>query len=492
MRLIQKTITDEGYSGSSHPPINFTDSPDGRDAGQRPNSALAGSKRSSGANAILSGPVLPTMLRLAIPTIIVLVAQTLVGVIETYYVGFLGTDSLVGVALVFPFSMLMTMMSNGGIGGGVASAIARAKGAARHDDSDALVLHALILAVVFGLAFSAAAILAGPAIYHAFGVSDQAHLAALQYSNYVFIAAVPVWIVNLCSAALRGSGNVKVPAITTLAGSFLLVFLSPALIFGFGPVPRLGIAGAGVSVSLYYVITAVVLVRYLLRGTSGLRLRRSKIEWRLFRDILRVGALASISTVQLNLMVIIVTAAVGYFGTSALAGYGMAARLDYALIPILFGLGTSVLTMAGINSGAGNLKRARRIAWTGVLVGSLFMEAIGTLVAIFPHLWIGLFSNDPAVIEPGAAYLRIVGPFYGAVGATFILGFAAQGLGKPTWPTLAGTARLLIAGGVGWIGVAHLGTNMHALFFITAAASLVSAVICVSAALSGTIWKIES
>jgi len=440
---------------------------------------------------MLDGPVLSTMLRLAIPTIIVLVAQTLVGVVETYYVGFLGTASLVGVALVFPFSMLMTMMSNGGIGGGVASAIARSKGAGRHDDSDALVLHALILAVVFGLAFSAVAILAGPSIYRAFGGSAEAHQAALQYSNYVFAASVPVWIVNLCSAALRGSGDVKPPAITTLAGSCILVFLSPALIFGFGPIPRLGIAGAGLSIGLYYAIASLVLVRHLLSGRSRLRLRRSKIEWRLFRDILRVGALASISTVQLNLMVIIVTASVGFFGTTALAGYGMATRLDYALIPILFGLGTSVLTMVGINSGAGNMARARHIAWTGVLTGSIFMEATGALVAIFPHVWIGLFSSDPAVIESGAAYLRIAGPFYGAVGATFILGFAAQGMGRPRWPTFAGTARLLIAGGIGWTSVAHFGTNMHVLFAITAIASVISALICLSAALSGGMWKIE-
>ena len=179
-----------------------------------------------------------------------------------------------------------------------------------------------------------------------------------------------------------------------------------------------------------------------------------------------MGALASISTVQLNLMVIIVTASVGFFGTTALAGYGMAARLDYALIPILFGLGTSVLTMVGINSGAGNLARARRIAWTGVLTGSLFMEAIGALVAIFPHLWIGLFSSDPAVIEPGAAYLRIVGPFYGAVGATFILGFAAQGMGRPRWPTFAGTAtaadcRLASDGRQSLTSVQHACTLCH-------------------------------
>jgi putative MATE family efflux protein len=448
-------------------------------------------QRSSLSTTLLEGPILPTMMRLAIPTIVVLLAQTLVGVVETYYVGFLGTEALVGVALVFPFSMLMTMMSNGGIGGGVASAIARAKGAGRSDDLNALVMHALVLAVAFGLLFTAAALLGGPALYRAFGGSPEAHHAALQYSNYVFAASVPVWIVNLCSAALRGSGNVRLPAITTLTGSVLLIFLSPALIFGFGPIPRLGIAGAGMSIGLYYTIAGLVLVRHLLRGRSELHLRRSKVEWRLFRDILRVGAPASISTVQLNLMVIIVTAAVGHFGTTALAGYGMAARLDYALIPVLFGLGTSVLTMVGINSGAGNLARARRIAWTGVLTGGILMETIGAFVAIFPQLWIGLFSRDPSVAETGAAYLHIVGPFYGAVGATFILGFAAQGAGRPKWPTLAGTLRLLIAGCVGWTLVAHFGANMYILFAVTAFASVAAAVVCAAAAASGAIWKIE-
>jgi putative MATE family efflux protein len=475
LQTSQEPIIVEGQSTSSLPPICLTEPQEAPENGRLQQSKRHSSTGSSHSAAMLNGPVLSTMLRLAIPTIVVLVAQTLVGVVETYYVGFLGTEALVGVALVFPFSMLMTMMSNGGIGGGVASAVARAKGAGRSDDADALVLHALILAVIFGLAFSTVAMLGGPAIYRAFGGSPEAHQAALQYSNYVFAASVPVWIVNLCSAALRGSGDVKMPAVTTLAGSFMLVFLSPALIFGFGPIPRLGIAGAGVSIGLYYTIAAIVLVRHLLRGTSGLRLRRSKLEWRLFRNILRVGALASIGTIQLNLMVII----------------GMAARLDYALIPILFGLGTSVLTMVGINSGAGNLARARRIAWTGVLTGSLFMEVIGAMVATFPHLWIRLFSSDPAVIESGAAYLRIVGPVYGAIGATFILGFAAQGMGRPKWPTFAGTARLVIAGCIGWTSVAHFGATMHVLFAITAIASVISALICVSAALSGAIWKVE-
>ena len=114
--------------------------------------------------AVLHGPILATMLKLAWPTILVLVAQVAVGVAETFYVSFLGTSALAGVALVFPILMLMTMMSNGAVGGGVASAMARAIGGGRRHDADALVLHALVIAVFFGLVFTAVTVLLGPAI----------------------------------------------------------------------------------------------------------------------------------------------------------------------------------------------------------------------------------------------------------------------------------------------------------------------------------------
>ena len=105
--------------------------------------------------AMLAGPVLPTLLKLALPTVVVLVVQTLVGVAETYFVSFLGTAALAGVSLVFPIFMLMQMMSNGGIGGGVASSIARAMGAGKVAEAEALALNALVLAVVFGVSLPA-------------------------------------------------------------------------------------------------------------------------------------------------------------------------------------------------------------------------------------------------------------------------------------------------------------------------------------------------
>src|SRR5690242_6298727 len=135
---------------------------------------------------LLRGPIAATMLRLALQTVAVLVVQTLVGVAETYFVSFLGTDALAGVALVFPVLMLMQMMSNGGIGGGVSSAVARALGANRRADADALIWHAIVLACAFGLTFMAAAILGGPILYRAMGGTGPTLTAALTYSGVVF------------------------------------------------------------------------------------------------------------------------------------------------------------------------------------------------------------------------------------------------------------------------------------------------------------------
>src|SRR5690242_6970149 len=127
-----------------------------------PKPAPAISRAEQTRNALLTAPILPTLLRLALPTVTVLVAQTAVNIAEAYYVGFLGTDALAGAALVFPIFMLMTMMSNGGFGSGVASSVARAVGAGRRDDAEAALFHAVVLAIIAGGLFTLGVIFGGP------------------------------------------------------------------------------------------------------------------------------------------------------------------------------------------------------------------------------------------------------------------------------------------------------------------------------------------
>lgn len=447
--------------------LSVTRPPGARAVETKPDS----SPQADGLENLLSGPIIATLIKLAAPTVVVLLIQTFVSVAETYFVGLLGTDALAGVALVFPVLMLMIMMSNGGIGGGVASATARAFGAGRTKDLNALAIHTIVLAVLFGLAFTAGVLGGGPWLYQTLGGSGATLDAALQYSNYVFGSAVLAWVVNLLSAALRGAGDVKVPALI-FGGALVIVPLSPMFIFGLGPIPKLGIAGAGIAVLIYYTFATVALIAYMGSARSPITLLRTPLEWRLFKDILGVGVISAIGTIQLNLTVTIITALVGAFGNEALAGYGMATRLDYLLIPLLFGLGTATVTMVGTNLGAGQTARARRIAWTAALLAAAFAESIGILAAIFPNAWIGIFSDDPKVLEMGASYLHIAGPVYAFVGIGMLLYFAGQGAKRVAWAAIAGSVRILIAGLGGWLVIKHLHADVTTLFMVVAGATM--------------------
>ena len=413
---------------------------------------------------LLHGPIAPTLLRLAWPNVLVMLAQASTGLIETWWVARLGTDALAGMALVFPGVMLMQMISGGAMGGGISSAVARTLGAGRRQDADALVLHALVINLALGALFSALVLAFGPALYRALGGEGASLHAALAYSNVVFGATVLLWAMNALASVIRGTGNMLVPALVICGGVVVLVPLSPCLIFGLGPFPALGVAGGGVALALYYAAGTAVLGWYVLSGRNVARLRLVRLRWPLFRDILAVGAIAIISSVQTNLVVMLTTALVGRTaGPEAVAGYGTGARLEYLLVPLVFGLGAPLVALVGTNIGAGQRARAVRVAWVGGAIAFALTEAIGVAAALWPDAWLRLFGADPALLAAGSAYLRAVGPFYGFFGLGMALYFASQGAGRLLWPLLAGLLRVLIAVGGGWLALRLTG-SLAALF----------------------------
>ena len=400
---------------------------------------------------LLHGPILPTLLLLAWPNVLVMMAQASTGLIETWWVSRLGTDALTGMALVFPGFMMMTMLSAGAIGGGISSAVARALGGGRRGDGDALVLHAILVNLVLGVATSALFLAFGRQIYRAMGGEGGSLEAALAYSNVVFAGNVLVWLMNALASVIRGTGNMLVPSAAVCIGVVLLVPLSPLLIFGFGPVPALGIAGGGAAVVLTTALTSAVLAWYLLSGRCVVRLRAARLRWPLFADILRVGAVGAVSTLQTTLTVVLTTALVGAAaGPDAVAGYGTGARLEYLLIPLVFGLGAPMVALVGTNIGAGQQRRALRIALTGGALAFAVTETVGVAAALWPEAWLNLFGSNPRMLATGVAYLHVVGPAYGFFGLGLSLYFASQGAGRLGWPLLAGLVRLVIAAGGGW------------------------------------------
>ncbi|MGA8610959.1 MAG: MATE family efflux transporter [Xanthobacteraceae bacterium] len=438
--------------------------------------------------ALIEGPIAATLVRLAAPNMLVMLAQTSVGLIETYFVGKLGTDALAGVALVFPVVMLMQMMSAGAMGGGISSAIARALGAGRRADADALALHALVIAMVFGLAFTIALLAGGRTLYTLMGGSGGSLAAAMTYSTVVFVGAILVWLFNSLANVIRGTGNMMVPATVTCAGVIVLIPLSPCLIFGLGPFPQLGVAGGAVAVVIYYAVGSAVLAAYLRSRRSIIRLRFTgiRLRWPLFADILRVGLVAALITVQTNLTIAIATGLVGAFGPAAIAGYGTGSRLEYLLIPLVFGLGGPLVAMVGTNIGAGHRDRAVRVAWIGAAIAAAICEIIGLAAAAAPYAWLSLFDNDPAMIDAGSRYLHAVGPVYGLFGLGMALYFASQGAGRLLWPLLANFARLMIAAVGGWLALRWGGSLTD--IFIALAVALAAFGLINTAAVASGVW----
>ncbi len=436
------------------------------DAAQQSTPASALDQRT---RVLLEAPVLPTLLKLAAPNMLVMLAQMSIGLVEVYFVARLGVDALAGASMVFPVLSLISAVSQGSVGGGVVTAIARALGRGQRAQANQLVWYAVAIAVFFGLLTSAVILTAGPLFYRAMGAEGASLAVATTYSGMVFGGAILIWVFNLLLATVRGTGNLLLPVAIVCGGALILLPLSPTLIFGLGPLPAFGVAGAATAILLYYAGGSLCFALHLwghLWGGGGIlrpSARPPRLSWAPFREILRVGGMSALVSATTNLTIAIITAYVGTAGVAALAGYGAGARLEFILVPFTYGISGPAGILIGTNIGAGLGGRALRTAWITLLLSALGAEAIGLAAATWPAAWIGSFSSDPAVLAIGTTYLRTVGPFFGFFGIGYALYCAGQGTGRMGWPVAGAVTRAAIAV-VGGAAAIRLGASLVHLF----------------------------
>lgn len=402
-------------------------------------------------NPLLTAPILPLLLKFALPNMVAMLATALAAIAETAYVGRFGSPALAGMALVFPFVMFQMMLSAGAMGGGVSSAVSRALGAGDAARANALAVHAVWIALAAGVVYMVAMLTLGEALLSALGGRGEALAQAMAYGNVAFLGSVFVWLVNTLASVIRGTGNMAAPSVTLFAVALLQVALGGALGLGWGPLPPLGMAGVAAGGVVAYGAGAAWLWWTLASGRAriSLNMRGTRFERALFADILRVGAVACISPLQTVLTILILTRLVAQFGTDALAGYGIGTRLEFLLVPVAFAVGVASVPLVGMAIGAGQVARARRAAWTAAGLATAVLGGLGLIVTLAPDLWTGLFSQDPAVLAAAAGYFRWAGPVYGLFGLGLSLYFSSLGAGKAVGPVLAGTLRLVMVAGGG-------------------------------------------
>jgi putative MATE family efflux protein len=378
--------------------------------------------------------------------------------------------------------MMVLQTTNSGMGVGVSSAVARALGAGRRDRADALVFHAFLVALAVAAIFSTVFLLGAPFLFQWMGGRGEMLADALSYAHVALGGAVCICVLNLLGNAVRGTGNMSFPASVLVRCVLVHIAISPVLIFGAGPLPALGPAGAGLGLVLPFAGGSVVMIWYLCsRATVRLNFRGVTTRWELFADILKVGVPGLINIAITNLSVVLLTGIAGQMGRDAAVGYAMGARLEYILQPVAFGFGTALVAMVGTNWGAGQYRRAREIAWTGAATVATLCGTIGLIVAFQPGLWIGLFSNDTDVARFGTLYLRIVGSAYLCFGLGLGLFYVMQAFGRGVAAMNANAVRLMTSAGCGIAAVYWFDLGLAGFFAAVAAGFCVYAALLVRA-----------
>src|ERR1700756_249264 len=358
-------------------------------------------------HALVDGPILRTLLHLAWPNALAFSAGTCVVIAETSYIGRLGVDSLAAMALVFPFVMLTMTMSGGAMGGGVASSIARALGSGNVDRASTLASHAILNAIAFGLVFMLVMLIFGPHLLEVLGGRGNVLAQAVSYVQIFFGGAVLPWLMNSMAGILRGTGNMKLPSAMILNSAVCQIILGGTLGLGLGPIPQLGMRGVAAGSLAAYAISISVMGWYMFSGRARVRpkIRGLRLQSAMFFDILKVGAVSCFSPLQSVLTISIFTHMLAVFGTSILAGYGIGARLEFMLTSIAFAVGIGSVPMIGMSIGAGNIARARRVAWNAGLMSFVSVGAMAWIIAIFPDLWVTVSTHAESVRNASRQYL---------------------------------------------------------------------------------------
>ena len=420
----------------------------------------------------LTRPIIPLLIRMSAPNTIAFFIQSLVVLTEVWFISRLGTNSLAAVALAFPLLMITQTMSGGALGGAITSAIARSMGADDIEKAERLIWHSIIISLGGAISFLILFLLFGKQLLFLLGGRGEILQESYAYCSILFFGGILLWLSGSLSAVLRGMGNMRFPATLMVITSSIQVILSGGFILGWFGFPKLGVPGAAVAVLISSALMVTVILFKLRSKSIPASLRKERFQLRkiLFDNIFEVAIPASLSPLLVVGTILVLTGLVGRFGTEALAGYGIGSRVEFLMIPLIFGIGTAMTSIVGANIGALNIDRAEKVGILGGSTAGFVSILIGLTLAAFPEAWIQFFTDDIKAFEVTKKYIQIVGPFYIFQGIGLSLYFASQGANAMKWPTIATIARFIIACAGGGVSVYWLELGIESIFISSSAA----------------------
>lgn len=375
--------------------------------------------------------IVPLLFRLAAPSIIGMAVQALYNVVDTIYVGHVSTASLSALSLAFPIQMILIAIAVG-TGVGTNSLISRRLGQGKEHEANNVAEHVFLLAFVYAVVIGIIGAIFYKDIVRLF--TDDPKLINLSgtYIRIIMIGSGAMFIPMITNNILRGEGNTFLPMLTLIIGAVINIGIDPLLIYGIGPFPELGVAGAAYATVFSRLVSGIFIVLVLLKGDHQIKLRLKDFRYngQIIKEVYKVGFPAMLMQLLASFMIAGMNKIVVTFNVTAVAVVGVFFRLQSFILMPVFGLGQGYIPIVGYNFGHRNPGRMKKTILYGMIIGEVFTIIGFLLFQIIPRPLMLMFNKDPELVRMGVEALRRISIAYPLVGAAIVGSTTFQAVGK--------------------------------------------------------------
>jgi putative MATE family efflux protein len=364
---------------------------------------------------------------LSIPSIIAMLTNAIYNLVDTFFIGRIGTSAVGAVAVAFPiFNLIGAVGLTYGVG--AASYVSRLLGAGEKEQADKAASTALFTSLATGIAFALLGLMYLDPLLTAFGATETIMEYAREYTMIIIMGSIFTMMNMTMNNLVRAEGNAQRFMVAMVSGALLNVALDPIFIFGFG----MGIKGAAVATVISQSVSTVIILEYFVRKKSftNLSIRLFRFSLHIFSEIFKIGLPTFLRQFLSSFSVALLNNAAGAFGDHAVAAVGITMRVLMLGMMVLFGYGQAFQPVAGYNYGAKKFSRVFEALKFSILVTTVFATFFAIIGMVIPGSIVSIFSNDPEVIDVGSRALRAVSIFFPSFGFVITFTVLFQALGK--------------------------------------------------------------
>ena len=376
-------------------------------------------------------PIVPLLFRLSIPSIIAMAVQAFYNVVDSIYVGRLGTDPLSALSLSFPLQMIIIAIAVG-TGIGTSSLISRRLGEGEKEKAANAAEHVILASILYSIIIAMIGFFFSDKLFVIF--TDDPNLITLgtEYISIILIGSIALFFPMISNNILRGEGNTFIPMVTMLIGAVLNIILDPFLIYGLWIFPKLGIQGAAIATVSARFLSGIFLVFMLFSDKNELKLnlKNFSFDFDIIKEVYKVGFPAMVMQLLASLMLSGMNRILASFSTTAIAAAGIYFRLQSFVFMPVFGLNQGFMPIVGYNYGHNNPKRMLKTIKLAGVIAFVFTTAGFILFQTIPEQIVSLFSTDPELIETGSMALKNISIAFPVIGPAIIISTTFQALGK--------------------------------------------------------------